>query len=598
MKQFFKFFFAALLAIIVCGVIFMGITVGFISSLTQSITTAATTETQNTVKDNSILVMDLSARFNELSEQNSLALFTGGNSTAIGLLDAIKAIDKAKSDNNIKGIYLKANGSANGMATAQQLRQALKDFKASGKFIYAYGDGIAQGDYFIASVADSIFINPMGSVELKGLSSNLMFFKGALDKLNVKPEIFYCGQFKSATEPFRTDKMSDANRKQTAALQADIWNEILAAYSEHTKVDTATLYQWAKEGSIQTASDAVQHKLADAALYTDELEQLFRNKTNKKADEKLNYIDLSDYATPNRNSNAGETQIAILVAEGEIVDGTSNEASAQIASETFIKEIRKVRDNDKIKAVVMRVNSPGGSALASENILRELQILKKKKPLVVAMGDYAASGGYYIACQADSIFAMPNTITGSIGVFGMMFNTQSFFNDKLGVTFDAEKNAPYADFPNLNRPMTDKEKTFIQNSVDSVYYTFKSRIATGRKMDMAYVDSIGQGRVWTGTAALKLGLVDAMGNVDRAIKSAASLAKVDKYNTVMYPQVQDKMERLLKAFGNKGINEKVLAEKLIETELGETYAWYKTLKNMQQSRNKIWMMMPFTYSVR
>ena len=423
-----------------------------------------------------------------------------------------------------------------------------------------------------------------------------MFFKGALDKLNVQPEIFYCGQFKSATEPFRMEKMSDPNRKQIAALQSDIWKEMLAAVSEHTHADTATVNSWAQTGAIQTASDAVKYKLADGTKYKDEVEQLLKNKTGKSAKDKLSFVSVDDYIS-SIPFKTNDNQIAILVAEGEIIDGEDQSSSYQIASETFIKEIRKVRDNDKIKAVVMRVNSPGGSALASEVILRELQLLKKRKPLVVSMGDLAASGGYYISCQADSIFAMPNTITGSIGVFGMMFNTQAFFNQKLGVTFDGEKNAPYADFPNMNRAMTEQEKKFIQNGVDTIYMTFKSRVAAGRKMDVAYVDSIGQGRVWTGTAGLKNGLVDAIGGLDRAIKSAASIAKLKDYKTVNYPAVEDKMEKLMRMF-NKGASEKLMAEQILEKELGKEYRWFRMLRMMQEQKNHIWMMMPYVPEIK
>ncbi len=275
-------------------------------------------------------------------------------------------------------------------------------------------------------------------MELKGLSSQITFFKGALDKLKVQPEIFYCGQFKSATEPFRMDKMSEPNRKQQAALQKDIWDQMLMAISEHTKADTATVNSWAQKGLIQTAQDAITYKLSDGLRYKDEVESLLRKQCGLEEKDKIRFANISDYVN-NVKDKVSENSIAILVAEGEIVDGTGSGSSTQIASDVFIKEIRKVKDNDKVKAVVLRVNSPGGSALASEVILRELQLLHKKKPIVVSMGDLAASGGYYISCQADSIFALPNTITGSIGVFGMMFNTRAFFNEKLGVTFDGEK---------------------------------------------------------------------------------------------------------------------------------------------------------------
>lgn len=597
MRQFFKFFFASLLALVVAGIIFFIAFFAIIGSISNSISGAAAKEEKSLTKDKSILFIDLTDNYHELGESNSLALFTGGSSQSAGLHDLLKSIAYAKTDNNIRGIYLKAGGSPNGLATAQQIREALKDFKTSKKFIYAYGDFIPQADYFMASVADSIFINPLGSVELKGLASQITFFKGALDKLKVQPEIFYCGQFKSATEPFRMDKMSEPNRKQQAALQKDVWNEMLLAISEHTKADTATINSWAQQGLIQTAHDAVNYKLADGLRYKDEVESLLRKQSDLEEKDKIRFANISDYVN-NVKDEVSENSIAILVAEGEIVDGEGSGSGSQIASETFIKEIRKVKDNDKIKAVVLRVNSPGGSALASEVILRELQLLRKKKPIVVSMGDLAASGGYYISCQADSIFALPNTITGSIGVFGMMFNTKAFFNEKLGVTFDGEKNAPYADFPNMNREMTEQEKKFIQNSVDTIYRTFKSRVAAGRKMDIAYVDSIGQGRVWTGTAGLKNGLVDALGGLDRAVKSAAAIAKLKDYKLVTYPAAEDKLEKFMRMVQGNSTAEKILAEQFLEKEFGREYRWFRMLRTMQEQKNKIWMMMPYVPDIR
>lgn len=596
MKQFFKYFLAALLALIVAGIIFFASFFAIVGSIASSFSSNADKESV-ALKDNSILYIDLSESMHEIGESNSLAMFTGGNDKTIGLLSALRSIEKAKTDDKIKGIYLKGGGTANGLATAQQLRKALDDFKTSGKFVYAYADFYSQSDYYLASVADSVFLNPLGMVEIKGLASNLVFFKGALDKLEIQPEIFYCGAFKSATEPFRLDKMSEPNRKQLASLHKDVWSDMLQAFSSHTGTDTATINSWAANGTIQNASDALSYKLVNGLRYKDEIETLLRSKTNTKKEDKVPFVKLNDYAKSVSRGTA-ENKIAILVAEGEIVDGTSS-GSYQIASEDFIKEIRKVKEDKHVKAVVMRVNSPGGSALASEVILRELQLLKKEKPLVVSMGDLAASGGYYISCQADSIFALPNTITGSIGVFGMMFNTQQFFNNKLGVTFDVEKNAPYADFPNLNRSMTAVEKQFIQNSVDTIYAIFKSRVAVGRNMDVSYVDSIGQGRIWTGNAALKNRLIDDLGDINRALKSAASLAKLTDYRIVTYPAAEDKFEKLLKSISqSSGQSEQIIAEKLLERELGKDYRWFRTLRNMQEQKNHVWMMMPFVPEIQ
>jgi len=597
MKQFFKFFFASLLALVVAGVLFFVVFFAIIGAVGNSITNSISQEEKIFTQEKSILLIDLKDTYQELGQNNMLSLFTGGPNQVPGLKDVLNSIQNAKKDDKIKGIYIKTSGSSNGLATAQQIRAALKDFKTSGKFIYAYGDYIPQSDYFIVSVADSIFVNPLGNVELRGLASKITFFKGALDKLEIQPEIFYCGQFKSATEPFRMEKMSDPNRKQLAALQNDIWANYLEAAAEKINTDTATINSWAKTGLIQTAYDAVKYHLIDGTKYKDEVETLLKAKTGLKEDDDLRFSSIADYAR-NLPVSTQSDQIALLVAEGEIVDGEGSGSAPQIASETFIKEIRKVRDNDKIKAVVLRVNSPGGSALASEVILREIQLLKKKKPVVVSMGDVAASGGYYISCQADSIFALPTTITGSIGVFGMMFNTATFFKNKLGVTFDEEKNAPFADMPNMNRPLTAQEKTFIQNGVDSIYLTFKTRVATGRKLDVSYVDSIGQGRVWSGTAALNNHLVDAIGGLDRAFASAAKLANLKDYRVVTYPAPDNKLEKLFKTFSKTQINEMAMAEAMLQKELGVDYRWISTIRKMQENKNRLWMMMPFIPEIR
>lgn len=592
MKQFFKFFAASLLALVVAGILFFVVFFGVIGAAVSSIGK----EEPVSIKDNSVLMLDLNQPVSDLGQENALAIINGKPSSSYSLYDILKSLREAKGDNRIKGVYIKVGGGGIGWATMQQLRAGLQDFKSSGKFIYTYGDFISQRDYYIASVADSVFINPMGLVELKGLASQITFFKGAMDKLGVEPEIFYCGQFKSATEPFRMQKMSDPNRKQLAALQRDFWNEFLMAVSEHTQADTATIYGWVKAGTIQNAGDAIRYKLADGLRYKDEVEDLLKKQSGLKESDKLRITAMDEYIR-SLPEKPGVDQLAVLIAEGEIVDGNGDRSGSQIASEAIIKDIRKVRDNDKIKAVVLRVNSPGGSALASENILRELMLLKKKKPLVVSMGDLAASGGYYIACKADSIFAMPNTITGSIGVFGMMFNTQKLFNNKLGITFDTEKNAPYADFPDMNRPMSDMEKQFMQGSVDSVYMTFKRHVAEGRKLDIAYVDSIGQGRVWTGKAALDNKLVDAYGNLDRALQSAAAIAKVSNYKVVTYPVVKDKFQQIMELLNSKGDKE-TLAQSLTESRLSQDFKWYNILKTLLNNKNRTWMMMPFIPEVQ
>ncbi|WP_222167136.1 signal peptide peptidase SppA [Edaphocola aurantiacus] len=590
MKGFWKYFLASLLAIVVSGILLMFIFFGFMGALASSVTSSQVA----VIKSNSILEIDLSKPISEIPQANILSAITGGAPAAeVGLFEVLSAIEMAKTDEHIKGIFLKAGGNSNGWATSQQLRKALESFKSSGKFIYAYADGITQKAYYVASVADSVFINPVGNVELKGLSTNIMFYKGLLDKLEVQPEIFYCGKFKSATEPLRAYKMTDENRTQISAYQNDLWAEMVGVVVQHTGMDSTTVDSLVNAGAIQTSADAIQYKLADGLKYQDEVEQLLKAKSGIDADKELNFASLSDYKS-RLSQKPSSNHIALLIAEGSIIDGKAGANSGSvIASDDFIKEIRRVRDDESIKAVVLRVNSPGGSALASENILRELQLLKAKKKLVTSMGDYAASGGYYIACQSDSVFAMPNTITGSIGVFGVMMNTEKLFNNKLGITFDVEKTAPMADMGDMNRPFTERERQIIQHGVDTIYSTFKSRVAAGRKLDIAYVDSVGQGRVWTGKAALNLHLVDGLGGMDRAIKAAASLAGISEYRVVTFPKPTSDIERLLKMVNGKDANSALLTKQLVQNELGFSFDAYQQFKLLMNNRNQVWMMLPF-----
>ncbi|OJW83689.1 MAG: signal peptide peptidase SppA [Bacteroidetes bacterium 46-16] len=594
MKQFFKMFFASLLAMVVTGVIILGLFIGVIVNLVSK---ASNADGENKLKANSVLVVDLGKRLHEQGESNSLAAFSADISYNAGLYDALKAIDHAKGDNNIKGILVKLEPSPNGWATMQQLRAGLVDFKKSGKFLYAYGEDITQGGYYIASAADSVFLNPVGGFELKGFATVIPFFKGSLEKLELKPEIFYAGKFKSATEPFRAEKISDPNRAQITRYLQGFWSEFLLAAVQHTHSDTATIAQLANTGAVQFPADAVRYKLVDGLRYWDEVEHDLRSKTGTAEKDKIEYISMDEYTeNVKRDRKLNDKKIAVLIAEGSIVDGEQNN-DYEIASETLVDNIRKLAKNDKVKAVVLRVNSPGGSALASEVILRELQLLRKKKPLIVSMGDYAASGGYYISCQADSIFAMSNTITGSIGVFSMMFSTEDLMKNKLGVTFDNVKTGPYADFPTGVRTLTADEGQRVQNSVDTIYHIFKSRVAEGRKMDIALVDSFAQGRVWTGSDALDRHLVDGIGGLDRAIKSAAAMAKVSDYQVITFPEPMDKFESLLRKFkGNTAAAAAVQAT--LQSELGEEYEWYRQLKDLRKMNGKAMMQLPYHISVK
>ncbi len=591
MKEFFRSFFASLLAIVVSGVVFVFLIVAMVAAVAKSVT-----EKENKTVTGDVLVIDITKKIHEQGETNPFAAFSESAAYRAGLYDIIKALAEAKFDDGIKGVYLKLGPSPNGWATLQELREALVDFRKSGKFVYSYGENITQGAYYVATASDSIFVNPAGSIELKGMATTLAFFKGTLDKLEIEPEIFYAGRFKSATEPFRADKMSEPNRIQVKAFQDGMWQEFLKAAAEYMHMSADSVNQLAQNGTIQFPADAAKVGMVAGTRYRDEIEQLVGRKTGKGTGAALETVSINDYADQVRSSAAGtQERIAVLCAEGDIVDGEQTD-SWQIASVTLSEEIKKLRKSDKVKAVVLRVNSPGGSALASEVILRELMLLQQKKPLVVSMGNYAASGGYYISSHADSIFALPNTITGSIGVFGMMFNIDKLMKNKLGVTFDEVKNAPYADFPTNTRPLTPAEAALMQRSIDTIYGQFKQHVVNGRKLEAAIVDSIAQGRVWTGVDAVKNGLADRLGGLEDAIVSAATLAKVKSYKVVTYPEPVDKLSNLMKRL-DEGSQSKAAIKAALAEEAAPMVEWYNKLKALKDMNGRAMMAMPFVLTV-
>lgn len=600
MKQFFKYFLASLLAILFGGALLFSlffIVLNVVTSSFKQIGDSINKEKEDAIASKEILVVDLSQTYSEVGATNIMSILMGKKEGSLGLYDLTASIKEAKDDNNIKGIYVKTGNSSNAFATLQQIRDAIKNFKTSGKFVVAYGESMGQSDYFIASAADSVYIHPMGSVEIKGMASTLTFFKGAMDKFDVTADIFYCGQYKSATEPFRVTKMTEQNRAQIAAMQNDYWSELTKAISEFTKADSTTIYNWANNYTLENANLALANKVVTGIKYKDEVEAVLRKLTNKSESDKVPFVTANNYAS-SAKFNRANANVAILVAEGNIIDGTSNSSTPEIASDDFIKEIRKIKDNDAIKAVVIRVNSGGGSALASENILRELNTLRTKKPYVVSMGDYAASGGYYISSAADSIYAMPTTITGSIGVFGMMFSTTKLLNSKVGITFDTEKNTQYGDFPNMARAFTQRERDIIQGGVDSVYALFKRRVANGREMDVEYVDSVGQGRIWTGTQALQLGLVDALGGLDRAVAGVANIAGLSTYKVAVYPESDDQFSKILKMVSNAHVAENVMAEFTQQQQLGAAYNIYKFIQNAPKNKVQTYMYLPMNIEVK
>ncbi len=489
------------------------------------------------VKDNSVLVMDLSASIEERAVEMP---FNFGNYTpqSLGLDNILAAIESAAGDPKIKGIYLKSQTVGGSPATNKAIRDALIKFKkSSGKFIYAYSDIYTQNGYYMASVADKVLLNPSGDLALKGYAFQVMFYKNLLDKMDVDVQIFRHGQFKSAVEPYFLDKMSDANREQLSTLANSLWTVFLQDVSKSRKIPAEELNNIADNLLCSSPKEALNLKLVDKLAYADEAEEMIKEKLNLGADDKPNYVSVSNYVKSIAKKNESGTQVAVFYAFGEIRDGKNDNG---IYSETFIKEFRKVYKDKDVKAIVLRVNSPGGSALASENIWHEIENAKKAgKKVVVSMGDYAASGGYYISCNADYIIAEPNTITGSIGVFGMVPNAQKFLKNKIGITLDEVETNKHSAPGGLYSPLDELESEKMQASIEEIYGTFTKRVADGRHLTVSYVDSIGQGRVWAGSDALKLGLVDELGDLNKAIEKAAELAHLSDYNVCRYPAQKD-----------------------------------------------------------
>jgi protease-4 len=576
-------FFAALLALIVfCGVIFL-----FFSVLVGGMISKDVAK----IEPRSVLFIDLAKSYNEKKIINPFFQLTGNVEDEVPTLyELVRLIRRAKSDSLVKGIYVKAEMNRNGYAAGEEIRNALADFRSSGKFVVAYGDYITQQAYHVANISTRIYVNPKGMFEWTGFAVEYVYFKNLLKRLEIEPQIFYDGKFKSATEPFREEKMTDANRLQTSVWLGDVYERFLSNTAAARKLDTATLRQYANQFAIQKPEDAVKYKLIDGVRYDDEVKDEIKKQLKIGKDEMINFITPGSYLNAKSVKEYGKDKIAIVYADGEIIDGKGEEG--QIGSDTYKNLIRKLRYNEKVKAIVLRVNSPGGSSLASEIIWRELMLAQKEgKPVVVSMGDVAASGGYYISCVADSIFAQPNTITGSIGVFAMIPNMESFFKNKLGVTFDRVKTGDYADALTISKPLNPQERKIIQNQVDMIYADFKQRVADGRDLDTAYVDSIAQGRVWTGLRASKIGLVDRVGGIDEAIRSAAKLAKIKEYNISEYPEPKSPFDEI---FGSYMSNAQ---SRMLKSELGEeNVQLLQQVKKIKDNFGKIQTRLPFEWN--
>lgn len=582
MSQFFKFLFASCLGTALALILLAFI--GF--SMLAGLAGKATEGKKVAVKANSVLDLDFKTLIPEKTNNVPMDPFNLDQQSVLGLTDMVAAIRRAKDDPDIKGIYINATYIMAGKATSATLRAALKDFKSSGKFIVSYANYYTQGAYYLASVSDSILLNPVGAVDFRGYSSMIAFYKGLLDKLDVQMKIFYAGKFKSATEPFRLDKMSDENRLQVREYLAALYGIFISDVAASRKIPEDELRRIADRFDGRSAETALQARLIDRIAYEDEAFSLIKKKIGLEDKDKLNRISIEDYFE-NRAKKfdfSTKDKIAVVYAEGTIRDGDRGEPG-DIYDGQYVSILRGIRKDDAVKAVVLRINSPGGSVLASENILREVQLCRKAgKPVVVSMGDLAASGGYYIACQADSIFAEPGTITGSIGVFGMIPILQKTMKDNLGITYDTVRTGKYSAFGTPFYDFSPDESAIIQTRIESIYEDFLKKVAEGRHKTRDQVHEIAQGRVWPGAKARQIGLVDDIGGLDRAIAAAARLSGVEKYRTSEFPRTKTGFEQLIDQLTHRKDKDDNVTAAFIRSELGDLYPAYKTLRDIRRNQ--------------
>lgn len=589
MLQFLKYVFATIVGIFLFTILSFLILIGIGAAMSSS-------DTKTTVASGSVLKLDLNQIIRENAAENDpfTEILSGGNSPGQISLPQIKEVlENAKIDPNIKGIYLKAENPMAGIATLKEVRTYLLDFKKSKKFIYSYAETMTEGGVYLCAVADKSYLMPAGGMDFNGLSANYSFMKGLFEKIGVKPEIFRVGDYKSAVEPFFLTKMSDANRLQTQSFITGMADSFYGDIAESRKIPMAELNNILNEALIQEPTDAVKYKLITNTGYWDEFETALRHALGNKDDKKIEYVSLGKYLKAEKLVKEGNNsnRIAVIVGEGDILSGESQDGT--IGSETIVKELQKARKDSKIKAIVLRINSGGGSALASDVMWREVELTRKVKPVIASMGDYAASGGYYMAMACDTIVAQPTTLTGSIGIFGVMFNVEKLMNEKLGVTFDGVNSHKYANFPSATRTMTDAEKNMIQNGVNKGYENFTAKAAKGRHMSIEKLKSIASGRVWTGTQGKENGLVDVLGGIDDAISIAAKKAKLKEgdYRVKYLPIKKSSFETILEKLGNDKEDAKLKAY------LGDFAPYAKQLKNLQ-GLDKIQARMPFELEIK
>ena len=590
MKDFFKYMSATVVGLIVftllTGVIGAMCIVGMIASGSSA----------KDVSENSVMVLNMSGMLDERSESSFMDELNGGTVGTIGLDDVLEAISKAKDNDKIKGIYIEAGMlSADSYASLAAIRNALLDFKKSGKWIVAYGDVYTQGTYYVASVADKVFLNPSGQIDWHGISSQPVFLKDLMAKFGVKMQLAKVGTYKSAPEMYTADKMSDANREQVTAYVNGIWQNVCKAVSESRKISVEQLNAYADNFiTLNDPKDFVKYKFVDKLIYTDQIDAEINKLLKQDADDNINTVSLAEMKVVKSKEEKGE-EIAVYYAYGNIVDNAtggmlSNEHN--IVSKTVCDDLKALMDDDDVKAVVLRINSGGGSAYASEQIWHYVEMLKKEKPVVVSMGGMAASGGYYISSGANWIVAEPTTLTGSIGIFGMFPDFSGLLTEKLGVKFDEVKTNKHSAFGTPARPFNEEEMRYLNNYIDRGYALFRSRVAQGRKMKVEQVEKIAQGRVWLGQDALKVKLVDELGGLDKAVAKAAQLAKLKEYHTAAYPGKTSWVDQLLNNLsGESYINTQA------RQALGEYYEPFMLMKDIN-NQSAIQARIPFKLNIK
>ncbi|HZL10465.1 MAG TPA: signal peptide peptidase SppA [Prolixibacteraceae bacterium] len=588
MKQFFKFTLASIVGVMVAGLLLLFITIGIISAI------VSVSDEPSQIEGNSVLLLKFDHEIVDRAKKNPLEGFDFGmfqSEKSVGLNDILACLRKAKTDDNIKGIYLNPMDIQAGMASVEEIRLALKDFKTSGKFIYAYGENFSQKAYYLVTVADSLMLNPQGAVDFRGLGGERTFYKNALEKLGVEVQIVRHGKFKSAVEPFLLDKMSDENRLQTETYLKSIWNEMLTDISASRKIDIRELNDIADMvATFRRADFAKQKNLVDRLKYKDQVIDDLKKLTNTSEKDDVKAVDIYKYIkVPESREQKGlaRNKIAVIYASGSIDAGTSDDG---IKSEELSRTIREARRDSSIKAIVLRINSPGGSAYGSDVIWREVKLAAETKPVIASMGDVAASGGYYIACAADTIMADHTTITGSIGIFGMIPNMQKLLTDKLGITQDVVTTNAHSDMISVTRPMSAFERELMQQTIEEGYDTFITRVAEGRSMTKTAVDEIGQGRVWAAPNAKEIKLIDIYGGLTEAIDLAKKMAKLDNYRIVNLPKLKDPFEELIKEFSGSA------KAGFMKDEMGETYKYYEQLRGLV-SQKGILARMPYDIEI-